>query len=469
MTAGKRPCLRLLAMAALLLARAGARAADEPEKTEPPKERPEKALETLVIRGGDLYTITGGIIRNGSVLIEKGKIAALGARLVEPDGAQVIDAQGKVIMPGLVAASLGGLVRGSDKDKVADALDPYHVVVSFALASGITSAFVQIGGPDETGIGGTNAIIKMTEGDLEGMLVREPVAVNAAYTSASPRQRALFRASLRETREYLRKKEQYEKDKAAGKKVEEPKAPSDASTMQKLLSGELPAVIEAPDPNDILHILELVDEFGIRVILDAAHQAWTVAQEIAKRDVDAIITPRRKYGKDRYLDAPSGTSDAQPAILRQAGIRFAIVPQSASFGTWGGFGDDLFTLPLDAAYAVGGGLDEETALEAITIDPAEMFGVEDRIGSLQVGKDADIIILDGHPLHYSTLVDMTLANGKVLYDRSKVSYFSHIREMKGGLVPPEEPEEAAPEEPEQAEGEEPPAEGETETEAAERP
>lgn len=113
-------------------------------------------------------------------------------------------------------------------------------------------------------------------------------------------------------------------------------------------------------------------------------------------------------------------------MLARAGVRIAIVPQAAEFNTSGDFGGDLFTLPLEAAYAVGGGLDEQIALEAITINPAEMLGVADRVGSLQVGKDADIIILDGHPLHYRAFVETTIVNGKVLYEKSKSTFFSHV-------------------------------------------
>ena len=85
------------------------------------------------------------------------------------------------------------------------------------------------------------------------------------------------------------------------------------------------------------------------------------------------------------------------------------------------------TLPLEAAFAISGGLDEQTALEAITITPAQLLGVDDRVGSLQPGKDADIIILDGDPFHYNTFVQTTIINGKVLYEKQKSSYFSHIQ------------------------------------------
>ncbi|MFQ5809071.1 MAG: amidohydrolase family protein, partial [Armatimonadota bacterium] len=362
----------------------------------------------------------------GTILIENGKISRIGTNVQAPAGAEVIDAKGKAVMPGLVAARLSGLVGGSTK-KVADALNPYHQVVSFALASGITAGYVQVGSAGSASTGGTNAVVRMAEGDLDGMLLREPVAINMAYSNSRPRLKALLRLDFARAQEYLRKKAQYDKDKAAGKKVEEPKAPSGIEPMLKLLRRELPARMSASSANDILGALELVDDFGIRLIIEGVVEGWTIAEEIAKRDVDVIITPRRMQSSNRDITAPTGSCDRQAAMLKRAGVRLAIVPTRTSFSTWGGFGDDLFTLPLEAAYAVGGGLDEQTALEAITINPAAMLGVGDRIGSLQEGKDADMIILDGHPLHYSTFVELTLVNGKVLYDKSKSTYFSHIR------------------------------------------
>ena len=384
---------------------------------------PEKPL---AIVGGDVYTITDGVIRGGTVLVEKGKIARVGASIDVPEGATAIDAKGKVVMPGLIAVRLNGLVPGGAK-KVADALDPYSSVISFALASGVTAAFVQVGGPGDEPIGGSNAVVKMTEGDLPGMLLSEPVAIAVAYSNSQPRLKAVFRQNLTRAAEYLRKLSQYEKDKAAGKKTDEPKLPDGAEPMVKLLRRELPARISASGANDILAALQLVDDFGIRLILEGVVEGWTVPEEIAKRGVDVIISPREKQEFDHNVSAPTGSSDQQAAILKHAGVRFAITPVGEYFGPWGGFGQDLFTLPLEAAYAVGGGLDEQTALEAITITPARMLGVDDRVGSLQEGKDADIIVLDGHPLHYSTFVELTLVNGKVLYDKSKSTYFSHIR------------------------------------------
>jgi len=392
--------------------------------------------QVTAIQGGDLYTITSGIIKNGTILIKDGKIWQIGQNIEIPKDAKLIDAKGKVIMPGLIAAradvgigSFGGI------SKIADSLDPFNQNVSLALASGVTTAFVPRGGPSgENPIGGTNAVLKTTYGDLDNMLIKEPVAENVSISNTQWLRKTNFLLNLQKAQTYLRKLDEYQKDEGKSEKAEEPKKPPGIDAYIRLLRRELPARLGATTADDILAALEVVDEFGIRMILEGAApfpyftggavEAWIVAEEIAKRDVPVIITPREKRRPNEDISGPSGSTMENAAILKKAGVKFAIVSIYTAF--WGSPGRDLMTLPMEAAFAVSGGLDEQTALEAITITAAEILGVADRVGSLQVGKDADIIILDGHPLHYNTFVEFTLINGKVLYDKKQSTYFSHI-------------------------------------------
>ncbi|MBA7476870.1 Imidazolonepropionase [subsurface metagenome] len=384
--------------------------------------------QVTAIKGGDLYTITSGIIKNGTILIKDGKIYRIGQNIEIPEDANVIDAKGKVVMPGLIAATAQvGIAGFGSINKIGDSLDPFHYSVSLALASGVTTAYVSSGGPSgQNPIGGTNAVIKTTYGDLDNMLIKEPVAENVNISNVQWLRKTNFLLNLQKAQTYLRKLAEYQKVKGQSEKVEEPKKPSGIDAYIRLLRREMPAALSATTADDILAALELVDEFGIRMILAGAVEAWIVAEEIAKRDVFVIITPRQKRRPNEDISAPSGSTLENAAILKKAGVKFAIVPPSTAFTTWGVAGRDLMTLPMSAAFAVSGGLDEQTALEAITITAAEILGVADRVGSLQVGKDADIIILDGHPFHYSTFVEFTLINGKVLYDKKKSTYFSHI-------------------------------------------
>jgi len=384
--------------------------------------------EVTAIQGGDLYTITSGIIKNGTIVIKEGKIWQLGQNVEAPKGAKVIDAKGKVIMPGLVAAKAEvGITGYGSMNKIGDSLDPFHYNVSLALASGVTTAFVSRGGPSGANpIGGTNAVIKTTYGDLDNMLTQEQVAENVSISNGQWLRRTNFQQSLRKAETYLHKLAEYQEATGKGKKVEEPKKPSGIDAYVRLLRRELPARLTAATADDILAALELVDDFGIRLIIEDAIEGWIVAEDIAKRDVAVIITPRDKRRPNEDISGPSGSTMENAAILKKAGVKFAVVPPTTGFATWGIAGRDLMTLPMEAAFAVSGGLDEQTALEAITITAAEILGVTDRVGSLQVGKDADIIILDGHPFHYNTFVEFTLINGKVLYDKKQSPYFSHI-------------------------------------------
>ena len=385
------------------------------------------AEDVTAIRGGDLYTITGGIIKNGTILIKDGKISDIGQNIEIPEKAKVIEARGKVVMPGLVAVNAEvGVIGYPNITKIADSLDPFEFSVSLALASGITTAMVSAGRPSgDNPIGGTTAVIKTFYGDLDQMLVKESVVQPVMISNRDWLCKTTFKQNLRKAQSYLRKLTEYQQAKDK-KKVEEPKKPGGLDEYIRLLRREVPAVVPASTTGDILAALELVDEFGIRMVLAGATEAWIVAEEIAKRDVRVIITPREKQRPNEDISGPSGSTLENAAILKKAGVKFAIIPPSTNFGTGGIAGRDMMALPMEAAFAVSGGLDEQTALEAITITAAEIIGVADRVGSLQVGKDADIIILDGHPFHHKTFVESTLINGKVLYEKAKSLYFSHI-------------------------------------------
>jgi imidazolonepropionase-like amidohydrolase len=256
------------------------------------------------------------------------------------------------------------------------------------------------------------------------MLLKESVAQNVSFRSWMDKTN--LRQNLRKARDYLQKLDEYTRKKDQ-KKLQELKKPSGIDAYIRLLKKQLPARLSATTATRILGIVELIDEFDISVIIEGAIEAWTVAEQITKHDIRLIITPRDKRRPNEFISAPSGSTLENAAILKKAGVKFAIVPTSPYFQTWGIAGRDLMALPMEAAFAVRGGLDEQTALEAITITAAEILGIANRVGSLQVGKDADIIILDGHPFHHKTFVETTIINGKVLYEKSKSPYFSHIK------------------------------------------
>jgi len=379
------------------------------------------------IKGGDIYTITSGIVINGTILIKDGKIVRIGQGLDIPKDANVVDVRGKVVMPGLVAAATMGAAPSTDK--IADSLDPFNYSVSMALASGVTSIFVTGRGSPGESVGGATAVIKPTYGDMDNMLLKEPAAENLNIASYRWMDRTNFILKMRQAKEYLRKLADYEKAKAKNEKLEAPRKPGDIDSYLRLLRREMPARLSADKAGEIMKALELVDEFPFRLVIEGGTEAWTVADAIAARDVAVILSPREKQRPNEDISQPSGSNVENAAILKKAGVKFAIIPAVSHFYmTMGGFaGRDLMTLPMDAAAAVSGGLDEQTALEAITITAAQILGVDDRVGSIQEGKDADIIVLGGHPFHYDTFVELTFVNGKLMYDKNKSVYFAHIR------------------------------------------
>jgi imidazolonepropionase-like amidohydrolase len=390
----------------------------------------QKQEPITAIVGGDVYTMTSGVIREGVVLVKGEKIYRVGEDLPLPPGAKVINAKGKYVLPGFVAVEAQGSWIGNvgGPGRLADSLDPFAQSVSLALAAGITTVGVSLSsGSADNPVGTQTAALKMTEGSLDGMLLKEPAFVNLNYSGASLVGRYNLKQRLRQAQQYVRALADYERDKAAGKKVSEPRQPAGVAELLPLVRRELPARITAVRTEEILAALELVDEFNLRLVLVFPVEGWVVADEISRRSVPVIITPRDKLRPNEDLAAPSGSTIELAKRLRKAGVKFAILPPDLGFSTGGIAGRDLLTLPLEAAFAVRGGLDEETALQSITLHAAQILGVEDRVGSIQEGKDADLIILDGHPFDYKTFVETTIINGKVLYEKDKAPYFSHIK------------------------------------------
>ena len=404
----------------------------------PPKEEKKPVYTALV--GGDLETVTQGVLKGGTLLIRDDKIWKIGPAVELPEGAVRIDVSGKRVLPGFVAASARNLGVTPAAGKIADALDPYSESIKLALAGGITSAYLE---PSSGGGGvfggapppaGPGAVIKMTYGTLEGMLLAEPAGVSlAAWTSGSPSERYELRENLTRARAALEKERDFEKRRAENKLKPDEKAPRPTGIVEtyvRLLKGELAARIPASHVDELRRALELINEFRFKAVLTDVLEAWTMPEEIGRAHAYCLVEVRAKEHAPRNSPRPAGSSIEQAALLRKAGVKFALLPPNATVGTGGTAGRDLLTLPLDGAFAIRGGLDEHTALEAITITAAEICGVESRVGSLEEGKDADIVVLDGDPFDYRTFVDLTFVNGKLLYEKSKSPYFSHLKKTR---------------------------------------
>ncbi|RUL86451.1 amidohydrolase family protein [Tautonia sociabilis] len=541
--------LRLLALLAALAAAmfpspapaqedSGGEASSEPKPDEARPDGEESDEKTpgpiLAIVGADIETVTQGTIRRGTILVRDGTILEVGQSIEVPEGAEVIDASGKVVTPGFVAVDMNGVGVGAaarsrggggSSNSVADALDPFDRNMKLCLGVGITSGAVRIGGAsgarflfqpgpgsedegpvsltvddliglladgqldDETfdhllahaegreddghgplglfagdGSGlvspfdsrffgeqdrqGTCAhcaatvmeilpeplappsptrprpddycVIKLTWGDLDGMLAAEQPFYSLSSSSLTgPFNVFSWRENLKKARDYLEELEQYEADKEAGKKdIKEPRKPVDDGLI-KLVKKEIPLRTQASSAEQIRSMIALARELDYRLVLDGAIEAWVVAEELGKAGVPVVITPRDRRRSDPGREDSTGSSIETPGILQQAAVPFAIAPLGSSVSLVGLAGRDLTSLPLEAAFAVRGGADEATALAALTIVPARILGLEDRIGSIEKGKDADLLILDGPPLDYRTYVETAIVNGKVRYRRAE--------------------------------------------------
>jgi len=266
------------------------------------------------------------------------------------------------------------------------------------------------------------------------MLIKEPAYFYIDMTRLTPSEKGELRGFFRQARDYIEKEDEY----GANKEFKEEKPPMASPQIAgyvAVLKGELPVRFDADRKKEILKILSFVDEFDFRAQIVGAGEGWLLPSEIGRRNISTIIRPEDFIPPDPYAVPLNGSNIRNAKIQMENGISFAVLNSYPSIRPGGTIGDDLMTFPLAGAYAIRGGLYEADDLKAITLWPAELLGVSHRIGSIEEGKDADIIILDGNPFDYRTYVDYTLINGEILYDKSKSPFFRYIPKPKKLFLP----------------------------------
>lgn len=400
-------------------------AAGEEKKAEGEAEKKKEPDRWFAVTGGDVHTVTGPVLRGVTVLAKNGKVVAIGERVKVPEGAEVLDARGLRVYPGLVAFDTSGLV-GSPPE---DATDVFGLGMQIALASGITT------------VGSGPTVAKLTWGTLEGHVLAHgayvPLEVGAGQALAS------LRAELEKMRGYLRERRAAELARARGEKVDDPDRRwirGRAAQLEQLLTGRARALIQASTRAQLVTVADLAAGYGFEAIVVGAQEAWTVAPLLGRARLAVVLAPRSRRDPDERLARDSGWSIEAAARLHEAGVPVAVVPTNRSVGLGGLGGNDLATLNLEAAFAVRGGLPEAAAVEAITIVPARLLGVDDRVGSIEVGKDCDLLITDRDVLHYEMLARYTVVNGRVAYDKSKeplLRAVRHSRDEEGPEVVPQ--------------------------------
>ena len=406
--------------------------------------------QDMAIQASTLLPISGAPIENGTILIRDGKILALGQDVVVPTDVRVIDANGKFVMPGLIDAQSRLFVIASELNEtrsiapelnILDAIDPFIKEPLEVAAQGVTAIYIAPG--SRSLIGGRGAVLKVNGSkDVNKMLLKADVAVKAAIGVSSNNESSSLirlehyssiREALLEAKVYIHNKQKYDrelaeynKNKAADDKKEDekeaekkdkPKRPArfkanpTYEALAKVLDKEIPLQIEAHRVTDILNALRLADEFGFSLILDKCTEGYMIAEEIARSKAPVIIGPV----STSFADIPKleyrNHDLRNAAILSKKGIRLAL-------GVSGRDGTSSKFITVAAALAVANGMDKDAALRAITLTPAEILGVANRIGSLEVGKDADIVILSGHPLDVLSQVEMVLIDGEIVFERN---------------------------------------------------
>jgi len=381
----------------------------------------------LALINGKILTMAGQTFDKGTVVVEQQKISALSEDTVPPDGARVIDVSGKYVLPGFIDAHTHiGIyeeiyAEGDDTNEISDPVTPHlraidavnmeDLAFTDALQGGVTTVMT---GPGSTNvIGGLSAALKTSAKTVDQAVIKNPAGLKAAFgenpkrvygsQKKMPATRMATAALLRET---LVAAKNYA-DKIRMGKMDPDKLPDRDLKMEAMLpviSREIPLLIHAHRADDILTGLRIADEFNLKVILQHATEGYKIAEELRKRDIPAVVGPALvSRAKVELKDSSLKTA----GILARAGVKVAIMTDHPIV--------PIQYLPLLAALAVKGGMDEEEALKAITTNPAQILGIADRVGSLEPGKDADIVVLSGHPFDWRSRVELVLVNGEIAY------------------------------------------------------
>lgn len=380
----------------------------------------------LLIKNGYIKTMAGADIENGCILIDDaGKIAEVGVSIAAPAGCEVIDAGGRLVTPGCIDAHChigldneGSGWEGWDYNEIVepitpqlraiDSINPQDEAFALAVKGGVTSACT---GPGSANVvGGTFTAIKLCGKRVDKMIIRDPVAMKCAFgenpkncygqsKSKSPMTRMATAALLREL---LFKTRRYMEDKESGKN---PGFDMALEAMIPVIKGEIPLKAHAHRADDILTSIRIAREFNVKITLDHCTDGAVIADELGEEGLPAFVGPSLSNKSKVEL---RNLSFSTPAALHKAGVPISIITDAPVI--------PLQYLPLCAGLAVKNGLDKEEAWRAITINPAVHIGIADRVGSLEKGKDGDVVIWDADPLSdiggeaYITLID-----GKIVY------------------------------------------------------
>ena len=381
----------------------------------------------ILIKNGYIKPMVGDDIANGAILIgDDDKIISVGESIEAPAGATVIDAEGRLVTPGCVEAhchiglhneAVGWEGRDYNESvdpitphmRAIDSINPQDEAFETAIRGGVTTACT---GPGSANVvGGTFAVIKLVGNRVDNMIVKHPAAMKCAFGEnpkrvygqggkKSPVTRMATAALLREL---LFKSRRYLADKEAGKDPFDMKL----EAMIPVMKGEIPLKAHAHRADDILTSIRIAKEFGVKLTLDHCTDGSVIAEELAKEGYPAFVGPSLG-GKSKVELINKAFST--PADLARAGVNISIITDAPVI--------PLQHLPMCAGLASNAGLPYEDAWRAITINPARALEVDDRVGSLEAGKDGDVVIWTADPIKSVGAESyVTIVNGKIAYSK----------------------------------------------------
>lgn len=393
------------------------------------------ATASLAVVGGTVLTVTRGVIPNATLLIADGKFAAIGVGIPVPAGTRTIDASGRFVIPGIIdahshmgVASWPDSVANDDVNEATDPLTPQlraedavnleDPAFALARAGGVTTIQVIPGSAnlqggqavilklrpvntlDEMKLQGAPRALKMAVGENPKRVYGE----KGRMPSTRMGNAALLRAAFVEAREYEKAWAEFEANTKAGKPTVRPRKDPKAETLLDVMAGRVRIHVHAYRKDDLLAVMRLSDEFAFKLAsFEHCLEGYKLARELARRDIGVCTWPDWWGFK---MEARDGIPQA-PGLLAAAGVRVALHSDDAATAQW------LF---LEGSKAVHYGMRPEQALKAMTIWPATILGVEERVGSIEVGKDADLAIFTRHPFDIYTRVDKTIVDGRIVYD-----------------------------------------------------
>jgi len=386
--------------------------------------------QTIAITNAKIYPVSGPPIAKGTVLIRDGAIAAVGEQVPIPGGAQTIDASGKVVTPGLINSltAIGVIEIGQVRDtndaaargtnnvaaafRIWEGLNPSSSLFAPTRNEGVTTVIIT---PRGGLISGQAAAIDLGTGQVADVLRRGPVAMiaqmsnsTAAGTNARGELIGKLRALLDDVKYYLSHRGDY--DRAQTRSLGATN--TDLESLIPVVEGRLPLVIDADSVAEIDSALALARDYKLKIMISGAAEGWLIADRLAAAHVP-VLTGAMNNIPGSFDTLNQRQENA--ALLRKAGVPVALVGN--------GDGDESHfnarNIKYEAGNAVAYGMSYDDAMRAVTLTPAELFGLSDKVGSLQSGRDANVVVWSGDPFEFSTQVEHVFIKGREIKEKSR--------------------------------------------------